>query len=515
MFRTRPIVSATALSLAIATPLSADVTTQQVWNNWKTGLESFGYVVEAERSSDGDTLSLDDIVLRFEGSEETASVTMSVGSMTLAARDDGTVRVTMPPQMTVRGEIVPPSGAPDDDPVSFAIDLMQADQAIIVSGDPETMEYDYSASRLEMALAELVVGADPITDDMVRASMVAEGVNSRTVASQGDMRTYDQTMQIDTVQYSLFITDTETADVPETMTINGTAGPITMASTSTVPDQPVDTAATNAFMANGFATDGTFNSTNSVAEIEVLNAQGTSKIKTETANGSLAIAVGPDGASYGLEQKDVQIGAQLAGIPFPVFLEMAKNGLNLRMPLEKREEPQNFAVGFNVTDFSMSDIIWSLFDPEAKLPRDPATIALDLTGKARLLFDLMNPEDAEQLALSGATPGELRSLNIEQLKVDAVGARLEGQGALTFDDPSKMIAPGLPEPSGEINLALEGGNGLLDTLVGMGFVPQDMAMGARMMMGLFAVPGDAPDTLSSKIEFTDDGQILANGQRIR
>jgi hypothetical protein len=36
-----------------------------------------------------------------------------------------------------------------------------------------------------------------------------------------------------------------------------------------------------------------------------------------------------------------------------------------------------------------------------------------------------------------------------------------------------------------------------------------------MMMGLFAVPGDAPDTLNSKIEFTQDGQILANGQRIK
>lgn len=40
-------------------------------------------------------------------------------------------------------------------------------------------------------------------------------------------------------------------------------------------------------------------------------------------------------------------------------------------------------------------------------------------------------------------------------------------------------------------------------------------MGARMMMGMLAVPGEAEDTLTSKIEISEDGQIHANGQRIK
>ena len=52
-------------------------------------------------------------------------------------------------------------------------------------------------------------------------------------------------------------------------------------------------------------------------------------------------------------------------------------------------------------------------------------------------------------------------------------------------------------------------------LIGMGLLSDSDAMGARMMMGLMAVPGEEPDTLNSKIEFTEDGQILANGQRIK
>ena len=59
------------------------------------------------------------------------------------------------------------------------------------------------------------------------------------------------------------------------------------------------------------------------------------------------------------------------------------------------------------------------------------------------------------------------------------------------------------------------GNGLIDKVTKMGLVPQDQAMGARMMLGMFAKPGEGTDTMTSKIEFNADGSIMANGQRIQ
>jgi len=48
----------------------------------------------------------------------------------------------------------------------------------------------------------------------------------------------------------------------------------------------------------------------------------------------------------------------------------------------------------------------------------------------------------------------------------------------------------------------------------MGVLPQEQAMSARMMMGMFAVPaGD--DAMESTLEVTEEGRVLANGQRIR
>ena len=67
----------------------------------------------------------------------------------------------------------------------------------------------------------------------------------------------------------------------------------------------------------------------------------------------------------------------------------------------------------------------------------------------------------------------------------------------------------------DADLTLVGANGLIDKLIQMGFVSDQDAMGARMMMGMLAVPGDAPDTLNSTIEINEQGHIMANGQRIK
>ena len=111
--------------------------------------------------------------------------------------------------------------------------------------------------------------------------------------------------------------------------------------------------------------------------------------------------------------------------------------------------------------------------------------------------------------MTGA-PGQVISATLNELRLNIAGAELTGDGDFTFNNDFAI-----PVPSGVVNMMLVGGNGLLDTLVGMGLIPEDQAMGARMMMGLFARPGDGDDTLVSTIEVKEDGSVLANGQRIR
>ena len=84
---------------------------------------------------------------------------------------------------------------------------------------------------------------------------------------------------------------------------------------------------------------------------------------------------------------------------------------------------------------------------------------------------------------------------------------LPATGAFTFDN-----SMGIPMPLGEANVTVTGANALIDGLIATGLISEDDAMGARMMMGMFMVPGANPDELTSKIEAKEGMQILVNGQ---
>ena len=111
-------------------------------------------------------------------------------------------------------------------------------------------------------------------------------------------------------------------------------------------------------------------------------------------------------------------------------------------------------------------------------------------------------------------PGELNGIQLTELTVRAAGAEITGDGAFTFDNSDLDTFDGFPRPEGDVNLAINGINGLVDKLIQMGIVPEDQAMMPRMMLGMFATPvGD--DMLTSKIEVNSEGHVLANGQRLR
>jgi hypothetical protein len=112
-------------------------------------------------------------------------------------------------------------------------------------------------------------------------------------------------------------------------------------------------------------------------------------------------------------------------------------------------------------------------------------------------------------------PVQLHALDVTELRLNAAGAEVTGNGALTFDNADTTTFPGMPMPAGKLDLKIVGANGLVDKLVQLGLLPEDQAMAARMMMGLFAnaVEG-SDDTLTSTLEFRDKG-LFVNGQRLQ
>ena len=245
----------------------------------------------------------------------------------------------------------------------------------------------------------------------------------------------------------------------------------------------------------------------------VTDETGPTKVTGSADGGNLTIAIDKSRLAYSVGGKAMAITMSGPSIPFPELkITYAEALMTLLMPVSKSDVPEDFAFTTKLVDFAISDEVWAMFDPTGGLPHDPATIIIDTKGKAKLTVDIT--DEAQTAALGDAPPGEIHALDLTELKVKAAGAELTGTGALTFDNTDMTTFPGMPVPTGVVDMKIVGANTLLDKLIAMGYIPEDQAMGFRMMAGMFTTVAEGEDTLTSKIEFKDKG-IFANGQRLQ
>ena len=489
-------------ALLVSQAAWADLTTAQVWGDWKQYMQGMGYTVNAGEAASGGDLTVSDIQMTMTLPDNGGDVAMSMGTINFV-QNGASVDVVFPDVMPITINAM--DGA---DAFSMRFEYIQSGQRMNASGTANNPTYAYAADSIKLTLVELNADGQSYGPENAKLDMTGTNVTSTTTMTVGDLRTYAQTGSFETLVYDINIDNPEE---PVKLQMAGNIDGISFEGGGAIP-LVLDTADMAAMMKAGFAISGQFNFTSGASQVQVQDPDsGNFAMNTSSQGGTVGVVMNDKELTYNVAQNDVKANVQAAQLPFPIELGMARSGFNLSMPIAASQEAQNFAFGITLGDFVMSDLIWSVFDPTAQLPRDPATIELDLTGQAKMLVDIMDPE----AMASAAAPGELQALTLGKVLLSAAGARLEGNGDFTFDNADTTTFPGMPKPVGAINLALAGGNGLMDKLVAMGLLPEEQAMGARMMMGLFAVPGDAPDTLSSKVEFTPEGQVLANGQRIK
>lgn len=486
----------------------ADVSPAQVWGDWRDYMQSFGYSVSGTEAKSGSTLTINDVAFSLAMPETDGQFAMTMQSLTFTQNGDGTVSVTMPEVMPINMNFT--GDGPAAKPVEMQFTYRQSAPVMTVSGSAQELSYVYNAATAGLTLDQLKVGPDSFGDANAKVSMLMTGISTTSTTTIGNLRGYQQSGKIDSVQYDFFVAP---PDEPNVVSLKGGRSGLTFEGTGALPMGLADATDMSKMMAAGFDVSGKFAFGPGNQDMQVSDpVNGNFSAQTTSDGGDFSVDMASDGLGYGGSQNNLAITANVNGLPFPITLNMAKAAFNLAMPVTKSDMPQDFAFGFTMADFTMADMLWGLFDPQGKLPRDPATLDIDLTGKAKLLFDIMDPEAAAQMT---GQPGELQAVTVNRLKLDAVGAEVTGTGDFAFDNSDMTTYPGMPKPVGAADLAISGANGLIDNLIAMGILPEQQAMGARMMMGLFTIPGAEPDSMTSKIEFTQDGQILANGQRIK
>lgn len=503
-------VATTALLMTTGA-VQADISPDDAWQSWKDYMTSFGYEISATEEMSGGTLIVSDIEMRIDVPEEAMDVSLTLGDIAFVDRGDGSVAVQLPSSLPMRVEVT----GPDAVEMDVAIDTVGFEMTI--SGDPDNSVSAYSANSMSMALVDVTVdgaalsalgeGA-PIRD----MSFTMTDLAGETKTLVGALRQMEQMITTGTWTYTVDIVDPDNAQ--GSILINGGGESLRMFGDLSVPEG-IDINDMSAAMAAGLSIEGGYEFGPGSMQFRFDEGGSVTEGRTTSAGGDLGIIMDASQLVYRGGSKDLTFEMSGADIPFPLAMDMARSGFELKMPVMKGDAPQAFGLELLFQDFTMSEFIWALFDPAAQLPRDPATIALDLSGMASLFIDLLDPVQMSALDPDGMVPGEVNSLSLDTLTLSAAGARLTGSGAFEIDNDDTATYDGFPKPVGTISLNLTGANALLDNLVALGFLPEDQAMGARMMMGLFAVAGEGADELNSVIEFTEGGQVLANGQRLR
>lgn len=474
----------------------ADVTAAEVWADWQASLAMYGddAVAIGAETMDGNTLTVSDIVVNMANDVSTVSADM--GDWVFTENGDGTVNVTTDSSF--------PMKITAEDGVSMTITVNQSGLMMVASGTADNLNYDISADQYGLSLGDITEDGETL-DATFR--MIANDLAGTYTSQTGELRTTEYDMAIASLDVLADVVPPEIAG--DYFTLSGRADDLTLQGVITVPTD-TDMSDTAAMLAEGVTMDGSYaiQSSNYLFDVKAEGEQtsGTATTGPGLWSGSFTDAQ----ASYDSALADLKVAVQGAGIPFPIEISAAQYGIGFNIPLAASDEVSDFGLNLNLVDLSVNDMIWMMADPSGALPHDPATLQIDLTGKAKLLMDLMNPDVDDVPDM----PAELNALTLNALKLKIAGAELNSEGSFTFDNSDLTTFDGFPRPTGDVTVKLNGANALMDGLITMGIIPEDQAMMGRMMMGMFAnVTGE--DELTSKIEVTEDAQVIANGQRIR
>lgn len=498
-------VSAAALILGAA-PAFAAVTAQDVWDDWQAQMNAYGNagVTVGSESYAGGVLTVTDLGFASEADDGTTA-RGTLPQLVLTENGDGTVSVTMSESLPIEIHNVGDASVGEKDS-DVTLNLVQSGMAITVSGEPGALVYDLSAARYGIELGQALENGAPVDAALTFALNDVAGSYTSTLGAMRDV-TYD----LAATSLDILMDVPNTDDGSHLML----SGKVTDVTTQATMSMPIDAGiAPEMMMQAGLAIDGGYATGGGQYMFEFTDpAAGTTSGTIVSAGSTLDFAVDRSAVSYSSMANGLELQVTPAAMPVPVNLSIGGLGATFAMPLAKSDAAAPFAMGLNLTDLAVDEQLWAMVDPSSMIPHDPATVHVALSGTAKVLFDVLDPSQTAAME-AAPMPVEVQTISLDTLNVAFGGASVTGSGAFTLDNTDLTTFPGMPRPTGALDLQVNGLNGLLDTLVSMGLVPADQLMMPRMMMGMFMTSvGD--DQFTSRIEVTPDGTLTANGMPLQ
>lgn len=481
------LASATALLVLTAPQAWAELTGPQIWSDWQEFYDRFGgSIVAADETYEDGVLTLEGV--RFASEMDGAAVESGgFGPIRMVERADGTVAIELPANFEIST-----TTTVDGETVTQAAQFTNEGLDLVVSEDGAARIYDLAAETLGWSMEA------PAEEAPGRVAMVLTGVESAYTSGAEGPDSFAQSLSAAAAAV------TAEAEGESPFNMSYAAEGIASAFSGTIGEPAEGEVASLADLNLQYG--GEMTHSGSTLVLEGTGDQGPFTVNGQSAGGGIAFDLGETQLSYGVTSRDAGATVTVAAFPVPVSVAMAELTTDLTLPVGSGPEARPLGMEVSLVDLVIDDTLWGLFDPTGQLPRDPATLRIDLSGEAVMSNDLFGGPEA--MAGMAGPPGRMESLTISQVLLSLAGAELRAAGELAFPTPDPTA------PVGSIDLALDGGFGLLDSLVALGFVPAEQAGFIKGMAGAVSRPV-GEDQLESTIEFTEGGGISANGMPLR
>ncbi|MFT6695819.1 MAG: hypothetical protein ACJAXU_001319, partial [Paracoccaceae bacterium] len=388
-------ILASGLSLGFVLPASADISAQEVRDQLFGYYETLGYdvSVDSEVFSDG-ALTISGLEITVDIPDEDGQVVIGINEFTFRDTGDGSVSIELPEAMDYRIGFVE-----DDREVASAVfDIKIVNYSGLVSGDVDNMRIQSSFDSTSMAVDSVKVGRGefPVTFKL-NLGATRSDYTFKTLAD--DQREILSDLEIASLDIVAAADDPEGGDGFFSLTANmqdiGSTGDMTipsMAAFAALAENP------EAVFGAGLFVDAVIEF--GASEFDVaFQDRGTSIAVTAKSSGGLAdVLLSKEAIAYEIVQQGVDVSFASSDIPFPsVEFAYDEFAFGIEIPLAKSDEPSDFHARAALRGLTVGDPIWAMIDAGGSIPRDPATVAVDVSGKVTVLVDLLDAEVLDNL----------------------------------------------------------------------------------------------------------------------
>lgn len=460
-------LGAVVATAAISTPVFAQSVVEELFAK----MTESGASVSFDKEVSGDTTTWNNVVANEPDGEGTITI-----DWVREVQSGSALTITMAPELTMTFEAEGEEGT-----MTFGNDGL----AYLVNRTGDGMSMAYSAAGLSVSidageeLSDFTIGLDNVSgNDTVMGDDWASGSGQMQAGGMS------MTMSVDDGEFAMTM-DGGYDDISLTYAFDGFAGNMEN------PEEILQALFQFSMQTGGGSGSGSFGEGGQ--NIAFTFTGGSSDAAFDMSDGEVSYTGSASEIAYAINPTAM-------GFP-PVDVSMAEAGFAFGMPIAQSDGPLGVQYMIQLLGLEVSEGIWRMFDPSQTIPRDPADLVIDLEGSASWLISPAELAEGEPDEM----PIQFEDVSVNEIRLSIGGAEIIANGSAEIRNGGPF-----PMPIGRLDIAINGVNGLIDKLTGLGLLTPDMVLPVRAMMGVYTTPvGD--DQMTSSVEMTPDGQILANG----